>query len=45
VPLQVAQQGMKPPSGRIHVLGRASVVEHSQLKPQPSRVLSLNPRL
>jgi hypothetical protein len=43
--LQIAMQGMKPPSGSIHVLGRAHVVEHGQLETQPNGVLSLNPSL
>jgi hypothetical protein len=38
-------QGMKPPSGGVHILGRTDVVKHGQLETQPRGVLSLNPRL
>jgi hypothetical protein len=45
VALEVAMQGMKPPSGRIHILGRASIVKHRQLETQTHGVLSLYPGL
>jgi hypothetical protein len=45
VTLQVSMQGMKPPSRRIHILGRANIIEHGQLETKSRRVLSLNPRL
>jgi hypothetical protein len=45
VALEVAVQGVKPPSGRIQILGRAGIVKHCQLETQTHGVLSLNPHL